>query len=128
MDISRLHLPVMLLPQDGGEGGIRTPDGYHPMSVFKTDAINQTLPPLLIVINQPRFIAVDVTLIHVPCPILIGSGRRIRTFETKRCQIYSLMRLTASLPHCKLKWSPRRCSKPVLRITNPVHHHLCFKG
>lgn len=28
-----------------------------------------------------------------------GGGGRIRTFETMRCQIYSLMRLTASLPH-----------------------------
>ena len=29
----------------------------------------------------------------------VGGGGRIRTFETVRCQIYSLMRLTTSLPH-----------------------------
>ena len=31
----------------GGEGGIRTPGRYKPSMVFKTIAINQTLPPLL---------------------------------------------------------------------------------
>lgn len=31
----------------GGEGGIRTHGRHKPSTVFKTVAINQTLPPLL---------------------------------------------------------------------------------
>lgn len=37
----RLRLKV-----NGGWGGIRTPGGLAPSSVFKTDALNRTLPPI----------------------------------------------------------------------------------
>lgn len=36
------------LNKDCGGGGIRTPGGYKPSLVFKTSALNQALPPLLI--------------------------------------------------------------------------------
>ena len=49
-----------------------------------------------------------------------GGGGRIRTFEDRSRQIYSLMRLTASLPHRGIFWSRAYKRQPIrLSTANP---------
>ena len=59
----------MLFFKDCGGGGIRTPEGYKPLLVFKTSAFSQTLPPLQMFNNGPQW----------PC----CGERGIRTLETR---------------------------------------------
>ena len=41
-------MPIRSVAENGGEGGIRTLGRFDPPSDFKSGALSQTLPPLLI--------------------------------------------------------------------------------
>ena len=106
---------------NGGRGGIRTPGGVPPTTVFKTAAINRTLPPFR------RWCGAGRTRTDTPLPCLAGrlcpdrpwrSRRRGRTcprHESARPAWHPLGGLPAlaSAPVCHRHRHPGRGARPI---------------